>query len=155
MAPPSPALSHSCSQPVLVCLLAMPHPVIIANGSKGLQVTTGNLPHKVLHQLTDKAVRCAEVSSDGRFLIWPDAGRIHVLNLETNQTDVQIPIANAPQFLKISPKATSVATWFPFKSAKPGEEEVPNLLIHDVATGDLKGSILCKKVSYLSFNVLN
>lgn len=125
----------------------MSRPVIIANGSQGLQVTTGNLPFKVLHQLTEKAVRCCEVSADGRFLIWPDAGAINILNLESGQMHLKIPIANPPQFLKISPKAVSVATWFPFKSTKPGEEEVPNLLIHDVATGTLKGSIICKKMS--------
>lgn len=130
---------------------AVKAPVIVTNGTKGLQVHNSSFPIRVVHQLTDRSVRCMEVSADGKFLVYPATSAsgesIRVLNLESGEQALELPVTGSPQFLKLSPKGTWLASWFPFKSAKPGEEEVPNLTMHELATGAIRGSIVCKKMS--------
>lgn len=122
-------------------------PVIIRNGSEGLKICSGTTPYGVTKDLTARAVRTFQVSPDGRFLVWSDQSAISVYNLESNESTCQIVLKDTPQCIKISPKSSNVASFFNFKASQPGQPDEPNIHIHELSTGSLKGSFVSKKMS--------
>ena len=123
-------------------------PVIVWNGSQGLKICQGCLPFRVLQDLSPKTVRSFEMSPDGKTLVWSDAGKLIAYNLESMEVLWEIPVRETAHMLKMSPKSSYVAAWYPFKSAPPGsDEDDSNLLFCDLKTGQVTGKMTCKKMT--------
>lgn len=123
-------------------------PVFAWNGSQGLKIVQGVLPFKRLQDLSSKAVRCFEISPDGKLLVWSDSSKVFAFCLESMKSVWETPVRETVQLMKMSPLSSHVVVWYAFKSAKPGtEEDESNLLFLDLKTGEVKSKMVCKKMS--------
>lgn len=110
---------------------SIPH--IIRNSSSGFDVIRGSQPYNILVKLSEKAVRCFEVTPDGSYIIWTDDEfrGIKVVDLESLKIVQCIKSGLKPQHLKLSPLGSHLAIWFQYKSVPEGSEE-PNMWIVDL-----------------------
>lgn len=111
---------------------SIPH--IIRNGSTGFDVIRGSQPYNILVKLSEKAVRCFEVTPDGTYIIWTDDDfrGIKVVDLESLKVVQWIKSGMKPHHLKLSPLGSHLAIWFQYKSLPQGSTEEPNMWIVDL-----------------------
>lgn len=113
----------------------MSEPLLILRGSKGLSIVDSNSPSKPAQQLSQQNnVRSVDVSADGKHLAYVDHRCVKVVTLPDCSPVMEITDVNVT-YVKLSPKATVLATWHHSTQTNPN-----NLNLYNVFTQTLLSS---------------